>query len=66
MSDNSPLFPSAPTCCCSGGGKPVVINGEAYIFRSPSCRVHPSTYIYMPEAVTAENTEENWTRREGA
>ena len=32
-------------CCCTNQGKPVEIDGVAYVFRSPSCPRHNPTEV---------------------
>jgi hypothetical protein len=53
-----------PVCSCTGNGKPVLLEGQMVIFRSPSCRVHVITISYTRKPMSAETIVGNWKERE--
>jgi hypothetical protein len=53
-----------PVCSCRNEGKPWTKDGETYISRDPSCRVHNTTLSFTNTPVSAETILGNWERKE--
>jgi hypothetical protein len=53
-----------PICCCTGNGKPVLLEGQMVIFRSLGCRVHKSSISVTSKPLSAETIVGNWKERE--
>jgi len=51
-------------CSCTGSGKPVLLEGEMVVFRSPSCRVHSMTLSPTQAPRSVERLIGNWMDRE--
>jgi hypothetical protein len=51
-----------PVCTCRNEGKPWTKDGETYISRDPSCRVHTVSLSFTSTPVSAEAIIGNWKR----
>ena len=53
-----------PSCSCTNGGKPTIIDGVSFIFWDPSCRVHQNIYSPPYPPASAERIVGSWIGRE--
>jgi hypothetical protein len=55
-----------PVCSCRNEGKPWEQDGETYVSRDPSCRVHEMKYKPPYPPLSAETIVGNWQSKEKA
>jgi hypothetical protein len=61
---NRTRWSHTPVCSCTGGGKPVLLEGVMVICRNPSCRVHVTTLSFTHTPLNAEALMGDWGKRE--
>lgn len=53
-----------PVCSCSGQGKPILLQGDMVICRSPGCRIHSMTLSSTQTPQSVETVVGNFNGRE--